>query len=145
MKRFSAVLVSVLVFVLAFSAIANAASETITEKFFYEIEKSKAVTFYEQIKNEDMGGFSYGKTSIRYAEDENGEEICEYFASAKLWFIDLEMYATQKGMFMYFPQINRHMDFSYIVQEKADEVLKEMLYNTLLRLGFLLLEEEESE
>ena len=54
MKRFSAVLVSVLVFVLTFSSFANAASETRTEKFFDEIEKSKAVTFYEPMKNEDM-------------------------------------------------------------------------------------------
>lgn len=129
MKRLSAVLALVLIFASVFSVFANAAVETRTERFFDEIEKSKAVTFYEPMKNEDMNGFSYGKTSIRYAEDVNGENINEYFASAKLGFVDLKMYATQKGLFLYFPQINRHIDFSYIVQEKADEVLRDMLYD----------------
>ena len=128
MKKFSAVLVSVLVFVSVFSICAGAANETRTEKFFAEIEESKAVTFYEPMQNEDMGGFSYGKTSIRYTEDGNGENITEYFASAKLWFIDLEMYATQKGLFLYFPQFNRHIDFSLIWEDEANDILADLLY-----------------
>lgn len=128
MKKFSAVLVSVLVFVSVFSICAGAANETRTEKFFAEIEESKAVTYYGPMQNEDMGGFSYGKTSIRYTEDGNGENISEYFASAKLWFIDLEMYATQKGLFLYFPQFNRHIDFSLIWEDEANDILADLLY-----------------
>lgn len=128
MKRLSAVLASVLIFTSVFSVFANAATETKTEKFYAEIEASKAVTFYEPMKNEDMGSFSYGKTSVRYAEYGNGENITEYFASAKLWFIDLKMYATQKGLFLYFPQINRHIDFSFILENETNDVFINLMY-----------------
>ena len=128
MKRLSAVLALVLIFTSVFSVFANAETETKTEKFFSEIEESKSITFYEPMKNEDMGGFSYGKTSVRYAEDGNGENITEYFASAKLWFIDLKMYATQKGLFLYFPQINRHIDFSFIWEDETNDIFVNLLY-----------------
>lgn len=128
MKKFSLVLAMVFILISAFSAFANASGETKTEKFFDDIEKNKAVTFFEPMKNEDMGGFSYDKTSIRYSEDEKGENISEYFASAKLWFIDLEMYATQKGLFLYFPQINCHIDFSFVWEDDFNDVFVNLLY-----------------
>lgn len=128
MKRLSAVLALVLIFTSVFSVFANAETETKTEKFFSEIEESKSITFYEPMKNEDMDGFSYGKTSVRYAEYGNGENITEYFASAKLWFIDLKLYATQKGLFMYFPQINRHIDFSFIWEDETNDIFVNLLY-----------------
>ncbi len=128
MKRLSAVLALALIFTSVFSVFANATTETRTEKFFAEIEESKAVTFCEPMKNEDMGGFSYGKTSVRYAEDEKGEKINEYFASARLWFIDLEMYATREGLFLYFPQFNRHIDYSFIFEDETNDIFINLLY-----------------
>ena len=122
MKRFSAVLAFVLIITSVFSFFAYAAAETRTEKFFAIIEKNKSVTLYEPMKNEDMGGFSYEKVSMQVVEDENGETVSELYGSAKLWFVDIDMYATQGGMLLYLPQINRHLDFFYIFGDEAENI-----------------------
>lgn len=127
MKKISIVLALVLVFTSVFSVCANATGETRTEKFFAEIEETKAVTFYEPMKNEEIDGFSYEKVSMRLIENENGEEVSELSGVAKLGFMDIEMYATQKGLLIYFPQFNRHMDFSFIWKDKTEDILADFL------------------
>lgn len=127
MKKFSVVLALVLVFTSVFSVCANAAGETMTEKFFSEIEATQAVTYYQPMKNEEMNNFYYEKSSIRIVENENGEKISEVSGAAKLGFMDIKMYATQDGLFIYFPQFKRHMDFSFIYKEKSEEILADFL------------------
>lgn len=124
MKKISIVLALVLVFTSVFSICANAAEETLTEKFFDEIEETQAVTFYQPMKNESFDNFSYEKVSMRLTENENGEEISELVGSAKVGFMEVEGYITQKGLFIYFPQFNRHMDLSFIWKDKTDELLE---------------------
>lgn len=127
MKKVSIILALVLVFTSVFSICANAAGETITEKFFAEIEETQAVTYYQPMKNENMNGFSYEKASIRIIEDENGEKISEVYGAAKLGLMRIEAFATQEGLFMYFPQFNRHMDFSFVYKDKSEDILADFL------------------
>lgn len=129
MKKLSAVLALVLIFTFVFSAFANASGDTRTEKFFAEIEKTKAVTIYEPMKSENIKGISCDKVSLRHTEDENGRTVSEYYGSAKFFFIEMEAYATQNGMVMYFPQFNRHIDFYSVDQDKAAAVLSDLLYD----------------
>lgn len=128
MKKLSLVFAMILVFTSVFSICANAASETKTEKFFADIEKNKAITLYEPMKSENTNRFSENKVSMRHVEDENGKVMTEYFSSSKVFFLDLEMYVTQKGLFVYFPQFNRHMDFSLIFDNQTKDVFEELLY-----------------
>ncbi len=128
MKKLSAVIALILMFVSVFSICANAASETKTEEFFAKIEETKAITLYEPMKRENTNRFSENKVSMRHIEDENGKVMTEYFSSSKVFFLDLEMYATQKGLFLYFPQFNRHMDFSLVFGDQAKDVFDELLY-----------------
>ncbi len=127
MKKVSIVLALVLVFTSVFSICANAAGETLTESFFAEIEETQAVTYYQPMKNENMNGFSYEKASIRIIEAENGEKISEVYGAAQLGFMRIEAFATQKGLFMYFPQFNRHMDFSFVYKDKSEDILADFL------------------
>lgn len=127
MKKISIVLVLVLTFMSVFSIFANATGTTITEKFFAEIEETKAVTYYQPMKNENVNGFSYEKASIRIIEDENGEKISEVYGAAKLGFMRIEAFATREGLFMYFPQFNRHMDFSFVYKDKSEDILSSFL------------------
>lgn len=127
MKKISAVLAFILVLASVFSVFANAAGETQTEKFFAEIKETKAVTLYQPMKNEEINGFSYEKVSMRIVENESGEEISEIGGVFKLGFMEIEAYATQEGLFVYFPQFNRHMDFSFILKDETENVLADFL------------------
>lgn len=127
MKKFSVALALVLVFTSVFSICANATAETMTEKFFAEIEETQAVTYYQPMRNEEMNGFTYEKASIRIVENANGEKISELYGAAKLGFMNIEAFATQDGLFMYFPQFNRHMDFSFVYKDKSEDILADFL------------------
>lgn len=124
MKKICVILVSVLLLVSAFSVGANAADETRTEKFFSEIEEKKAATFYEPFKSEEFNGLNIEKISMRIVKDENGNRISELCGSAKLGFMDLKMYALESGIFIYFPQFNRHMDYSFVWKDKTDDLVE---------------------
>lgn len=128
MKKLSFVLAMILVFTSVFSICAGAAGETRTEKFFADIEKTGAITLYEPMKSENTNKFSENKVSMRQIEDENGKVMTEYFSSSKVFFLDIETYAIQKGLFMYFPQFNRHLDFSLIFDNQIKDVFEELLY-----------------
>lgn len=127
MKKISIVLALVLAITSVFSVCASAADETITEKFFAEIEETQAVTYYQPMRNEEMNGFTYEKASIRIVENANGEKISELYGAAKLGFMNIEAFATQDGLFMYFPQFNRHMDFSFVYKDKSEDILADFL------------------
>lgn len=128
MKKLSLVFAMILVFTSVFSICANAESETKTEKFFADIEKNKAITLYEPMKSENTNKFSENKVSMRQIEDENGTVMTEYFSSSKVFFLDIETYAIQKGLFMYFPQFNRHLDFSLLFDDQTKDIFDELLY-----------------
>lgn len=128
MKKISVVFALALLLVSVFSIGAHAADATKTETFFADIERTGAITLYEPAKSENTNRFSENKVSMRHVEDENGKVMTEYFSSSKVFFLDLEMYVTQKGLFMYFPQFNRHMDFSLIFDNQAKDVFEELLY-----------------
>ncbi len=128
MKKLSLVFAMILVLTSVFSICAGATSETKTEKFFADIERTGAITLYEPMKSENTKNFSEYKVSMRQIEDENGKIMTEYFSSSKVFFLDMETYATQKGLFMYFPQFNRHLDFSLLFDNQAKDVFEELLY-----------------
>lgn len=127
MKKLSIALAFILIFTSVFSVSANADEGTRTEKFFAEIAETQAITLYDPMKGESVNGLNFKKTSMRIVEDENGEAYSEMCGFLKLGFLDVEVYVNKNGMFMYYPQFNRHMDFSFVWKEQTEDILGEFL------------------
>lgn len=128
MKKISLVLASVLLFVSVFSMGAYASSEvTKTEAFFSKLAETQSLKLVNP-KDEEITGvdfIDFTEMSVRMFTDEAGNKKSEMIGSFKIGFMEVDMFALQSGLYIYFPQYDRHMDYSFIYKDKIDEVIEE--------------------
>ena len=131
MKKISIILVISILFVSMFSMSAFAAEPaTKTDAFFSTVYDTKGITLVG-LNTSGAPGFSVPEMSARVTTDENGKSYMEMVGSAKFAFFKLDLFALKDGLYMYFPQFNRHMDYSFIYKDMTDELVSDFTAKTI--------------
>lgn len=137
MKKTCFVVALIMLFVSVFSTAAFAVdSETTkTDAFFDALETSKTMMYVNPGKNDDMGPLKLKDMSIRLIENEEGKEIAEWVGTVGILFWDAEMYIVEEGIYYYFPQFNRHMNLSFLIDDEVKETMDFVAMQTDSLLG----------
>lgn len=137
MKKTCFVVALIMLFVSVFSsaAFAGDSEATKTEAFFDALEVSKTMKYINPGKNDDMGPLKLKDMSIRLIENEEGKEIAEWVGTMGILFWDAEMYIVEEGIYYYFPQFNRHMNLSFLIDDEVKETMDFVAMQTDSLLG----------
>lgn len=137
MKKTCLFVALILLFVSVFStgAIAADAEATKTKAFFETLETSKKMKLVNPGKNEDMGPLKLKDMSIRLIKNDAGIEIAEWVGTTSIAFWEAKMYILDDGIYYYFPQFNSHMDLSFLIGEKVNEMMDSVAIQTDSILG----------
>lgn len=113
----------VIAFVSVFSigTFAAETQPTKTETFFSTLETNQIMQYVNPGKNDEMGPLKIKDMSIRLIKDDEGKEIAEWVGTVGLWIWEAKMYIIEDGCFYYFPQFNKHMDLSFLIDEEVKE------------------------